>query len=73
MGTRKNSLVEAVLTSTRNLCFEQKYKKNIRIFCLKIYIFGGKIFSAFEQAHFRNVHCCFQESFLFDCLYAHYI
>ena len=27
MGTRKNLLGEAVLTSTYNLCFEQKYKK----------------------------------------------
>ena len=27
MGTRKNRLAEAVLTSTRNLCFEQKYEK----------------------------------------------
>ena len=27
MGTRKNRLAEAVLTSTHNLCFEQKYEK----------------------------------------------
>ena len=27
MSTRYNRLVKAVLTSTRNLCFEQKYKK----------------------------------------------
>ena len=27
MGTRKNRLGEAVLTSTHNLCFEQKYEK----------------------------------------------
>ena len=27
MGTRKNRLVEAVLTSTHSLCFEQKYEK----------------------------------------------
>ena len=27
MGTRENRLVEAVLTSTYNLCFEQKYEK----------------------------------------------
>ena len=26
-GTRYNRLVEAVLTSTHNLCFEQKYEK----------------------------------------------
>ena len=27
MGTRENRLGEAVLTSTHNLCFEQKYEK----------------------------------------------
>ena len=27
MGTRKNCLIEVVLTSTHNLCFEQKYGK----------------------------------------------
>ena len=27
MGTRKNRLGKAVLTSTHNLCFEQKYEK----------------------------------------------
>ena len=27
MGTHWNRLVEAVLTSTHNLCFEQKYEK----------------------------------------------
>ena len=34
MGTRKNRLDEAVLTSTHNLCFEQKYEK-YKIFYLK--------------------------------------
>ena len=28
--------------------------KNIRIFYLKIYMFGGKNFSIFEKAYFRN-------------------
>ena len=32
--------LEAVLMSTHNLCFEQKYE-NIRIFYLKIFIFWG--------------------------------
>ena len=27
MGTRKNRLAEAVLTSTHNLCFAQEYEK----------------------------------------------
>ena len=40
--------------STHNLCFEQKYKK-YQNFCLKIFnFFGGKIFSIFEKACFRN-------------------
>ena len=30
MGTRWNRLAEVVLTSTHNLCFEQKYEKNTR-------------------------------------------
>ena len=38
---------EAVLTSAHNLCFEQKYEKYPK-FYLKIFIFGGKIFSIFE-------------------------
>ena len=38
MGTRKNRLTEAVLTSTHNLCFEQKYEK-YQNFYLKIFIF----------------------------------
>ena len=38
MGTRKNRLAEAVLTSTHNLCFEEKYE-NIRIFYHKSFIF----------------------------------
>ena len=36
-GTRLNRLVEAVLTSTHNLCFEQKYEK-YQIFYLKFFI-----------------------------------
>ena len=36
-----------------NLCFEQKYEK-YQNFYLKIFIFGGQIFSIFELACFRN-------------------
>ena len=42
---------EAVLTSTHNLCFEQKFekkKKKNRIFIWKLSVFGGEIFSIFE-------------------------
>ena len=38
----------AVLMSTHNPCFEQKYEKNIRTFYLKIFVFGSKMFSIFE-------------------------
>ena len=38
MGTRLNRLAEAVLTSTHNLCFEQKYEK-YQNFYLKIFKF----------------------------------
>ena len=37
MGTRYNRLFEAVLTSTHNLCFEQKFEKYPN-FYLKFYI-----------------------------------
>ena len=37
-STRKNRLAEAVLTSTHNLCFEQKYEK-YQNFYLKIFSF----------------------------------
>ena len=35
--------------STHNLCFEQKYEKNIRFFLSDFFLFsGGKIFYIFE-------------------------
>ena len=48
MGTRLNRLDEAVLTSTHNLCFEQKYEKYQNFLPEKLPFFGGKIFSVFE-------------------------
>ena len=41
-------LAEAVLTSTYNLCFEQKYKKNIKFLSEKFQGFLGEIFYIFE-------------------------
>ena len=38
VGIRNNRLGEAVLTSTHNLCFKQKYEK-YHFFNLKIFIF----------------------------------
>ena len=46
MGTRSNRLVEAVLTSTHNLCFEQKYEK-YQSFYLKNFSFLEVKFSIY--------------------------
>ena len=55
VGTRQNRLCEAVLTSTHNLCFKQKYEKRSGFFISKFSFFCGKIPNIFEQAIFRNV------------------
>ena len=44
----RNQSSEAVLTSTHNLCFEQKYEKYQNILSENFHFFGGKIFSIFE-------------------------
>ena len=54
MGTRKNRLAEAVLTSTHNLCFEQKCEKYQNFLSENFSFFGCKIFNIFDQARFRN-------------------
>ena len=41
-------LVEAVLTSIHNLCFEQKYEKISEFLFDNFHYFGGKIVSIFE-------------------------
>ena len=41
-------LAEAVLTSTHNVCFEQKYEKYQSFFYQKVFGFGGEIFYIFE-------------------------
>ena len=53
MGTRYNRHGEAVLTSTHNLCFEQKYEK-YQNFLSENFVFGGEIFYIFEKACVRN-------------------
>ena len=40
--------IEAVLTSTHDLCLEQKYEKYQNFFIWKVYFFGGEIFYVFE-------------------------
>ena len=48
MKDEQDYLEKAVLKSTHNLCFEQKYEECQIFFYLKMFIFGGKIFSIFE-------------------------
>ena len=56
MGTRKNRLDEAVLTSTHNLCFEQKYEKisdflfeNFHFFMVKFSVYlNRRVFVMFS-------------------------
>ena len=50
MGTRKNRFAEAVLTSTHNLCFEQKYEK-YKNFYLEIFLFLVVKFSIYLNRH----------------------
>ena len=57
MGTRKNRHIEAVLTSTHNLCFEQKYEKyqnfvseNFQFLAVKFSIYlNRRVFVMFEK------------------------
>ena len=44
VGTLSNRLAEAVLTSTHNLCFEQKYKKYHSYLSENFKFFGGETF-----------------------------
>ena len=50
MGTRKNRLAEAILMSTRNLCFEQKYETYLRFFS-DIFQFLKVKFSTYLHRH----------------------
>ena len=69
-GNPLNRLAEAVLTSTHNSCFEQKYENYQNFFIKKCFFVcvcgggeggggaglgrGGKILNIFEYACFRN-------------------
>ena len=52
MGTRLNCLVEAVLTSTHNLCFVQNYEKYQKFLSENFHFFGGKIFNIVDRRVF---------------------
>ena len=43
-----NRLCEAVLTSTHNLCFDQKYEKYQNLYLIFFFLFVGKVFNTFE-------------------------
>ena len=49
----KMGFTEAVLTCTHNVCFEQKNKKNIKTFNMKI-----TIFTAFKNRSILHRHVC---------------
>ena len=51
MGTRYNHLAEAVLTSTQNLCFEQKYEKRQSFFLSENSQFLEVKFSIYLNRH----------------------
>ena len=51
MGTRKNRLAEAVLTSTHNLCLEQKYEKYQIFFLSENFHFLVVKFSIYLNRH----------------------
>ena len=59
MGTRKNRLAKAVLTSTQNLCFEQKYEmylnflsENFQFLVVKFSIYLNRhVFVKLRQDH----------------------
>ena len=64
MGTRYNRLAEAVLTSTHNLCFEQKYEKyqnflseNFHFSMVKFSVFLNKRVFVMIKLLLRNFNC----------------
>ena len=66
MGTRYNRLAEAVLTSTHNLCFEQKYEKyqnflseNFQFLVVKFSIYLNRRVSVMEETFAENVKAYF--------------
>ena len=61
MGTRSNRLTEAVLTSTHNLCFEQKFEK-YQNFYLKIFLFLVVQFSIYLNRHVSVMHLQFDQA-----------
>ena len=65
MGTRKNRIDEAVLTSTHNLCFEQKHEKYQRFLSENFHFLVVK-FSVYLNRHVFVMHVavnlCYNDS-----------
>ena len=61
MDTRKNRLAEAVLTGTRNLCFEQKCEKNISFLSENFQFLEVKFSTFLHRRVFVMVVLCCQE------------
>ena len=58
MGTRKNRLIEAVLTSTHNLCFGAKIRKNVYTCKPQFYYTKVGCKGVFvTRTCFRDVYC----------------
>ena len=57
MGARKNRLNEAVLTCTHDLCFEEKIRKNIKLFPMKIISF-----TTFKNRCILHRHVCVMDT-----------
>ena len=55
MGTRQNRLTEAVLTGTRNLCFEQKKENNQDFSTENSHFYNRENLHYITLAFFRNV------------------
>ena len=65
MGTPLNRLTEAVLTSTHNLCFEQKYEEyqnflpeNFRVLVVKFSVYLNRHVFVMQVDHFSEGDQC---------------
>ena len=57
MSTSQNRLIEAVLTSTHGLCFEQKYEKYFQFLVIKFSVYLNRHVFVMWFCYVRAVHC----------------
>ena len=55
MGTRQNRLIEAVLTCTHNICFEQKYENSKKNSTKNCHFYSHEKSLYIAWACFRNI------------------